>query len=958
MQNSLMTDGILTLFFGKPRQFQFDGTRTSFNAFTATCVLVIALMTAVLGFSPTRAYADAGLSFTTATGVTEGSEHPIGTSLLFTVLSEPDGDTPGTVQVGNGSSLALDSSYSGAIRIPELVSNDASQYTVVSCAKYSFRLSKLTAAILPSTLIRVRSYAFYCCYDLQKVDFQGEPHINYIESHAFEVPSATGVLTDVRFPASLLSIGSYAFSGQSALSKLAFEGESLYRIGEFAFANCGGLKEARIPKLTAATSSFGSYCFSGCTNLAFVEFCSEVASTTEEATGTRFFDECEKLETVVYRGKKVVPSWRRYGSSTELAYEFTASNPKLYYTITYYGSRADAEAANNPIGTVCVRSDTPLCDIKPDMRRTDDSGAVVFDGTALAPLAGFDAWAYEDNPVSTDAPSDSLYAYPVSSNGIESASAVLDADAYPFTGKAVMPSPVVRDAQGTTLELDTDYTLSYERKGADETWAGDANCIEPGDMRVVVTGTGTYSGQVTASYTIAHAQAGDTFTSNGVTYVITEPSDGQTPGEASVGDGTTLAVLPDTQGTLEIPAAVNPDDSLVAYRVTAMNSYAFGSTSAEGACANLESVTLPEGINSLGTYAFGYCSNLTSMTIPASVRDIGARAFQNCIRLADLRFAGDEVDRLSAYCFAFCTSLTHVELPSATVFRENAFSNCTRLIRVDFLGPIEQAGTTQFSGCTRLARVVFHTADIWPGSFIASEPAFYGLATFKNAVGAECGRAILKVGTPLSSITPTIEKSYLLEGEVPEVPKGFGRWAVDGSDTEDAESFEGTCSFIPFGEPAEPDEPTVVPTDSDKPTEPEKTETADRQTADVVQQSLQERQTVLGGSGTSKAIYRVISTDSFSVSYAASQATGKKATVPASVTLDGVTYKVVKVDKNAFAGTKVQTVTIKSKSLTSLRKAFSSSKVKKVIAPKAQKKAYRKLLAKKACGKTVKVTWK
>ena len=48
-------------------------------------------------------------------------------------------------------------------------------------------------------------------------------------------------------------------------------------------------------------------------------------------------------------------------------------------------------------------------------------------------------------------------------------------------------------------------------------------------------------------------------------------------------------------------------------------------------CTNLESVILPNTLESIGEYAFAGCSNLKSVTIPASVKEIGAGAFSSSI---------------------------------------------------------------------------------------------------------------------------------------------------------------------------------------------------------------------------------------------------------------------------------------------------------------------------------------
>ena len=47
-------------------------------------------------------------------------------------------------------------------------------------------------------------------------------------------------------------------------------------------------------------------------------------------------------------------------------------------------------------------------------------------------------------------------------------------------------------------------------------------------------------------------------------------------------------------------------------------------------CSSLTSITIPNGMKSIGSGAFQYCYGITSFTIPNSVTSIGSNAFQNC----------------------------------------------------------------------------------------------------------------------------------------------------------------------------------------------------------------------------------------------------------------------------------------------------------------------------------------
>ena len=57
-------------------------------------------------------------------------------------------------------------------------------------------------------------------------------------------------------------------------------------------------------------------------------------------------------------------------------------------------------------------------------------------------------------------------------------------------------------------------------------------------------------------------------------------------------------------------------------------------------------LVIPDGVTSIGEYAFCDCEALTSVTIPASVTSIGEGAFAACVSLANVEFEGDmdEID--------------------------------------------------------------------------------------------------------------------------------------------------------------------------------------------------------------------------------------------------------------------------------------------------------------------------
>ena len=106
-------------------------------------------------------------------------------------------------------------------------------------------------------------------------------------------------------------------------------------------------------------------------------------------------------------------------------------------------------------------------------------------------------------------------------------------------------------------------------------------------------------------------------------------------------------------------------------------------------CANLESITIPEGVKSIGESAFYDCSSLTRIEIPDSATSIGDYAFSRCSNLTDVTI-GNGVTSIGEEAFSDCSSLTSITIPySVTSIGDYAFYGCWNMLKYDFSNCIQ-----------------------------------------------------------------------------------------------------------------------------------------------------------------------------------------------------------------------------------------------------------------------------
>lgn len=142
-----------------------------------------------------------------------------------------------------------------------------------------------------------------------------------------------------------------------------------------------------------------------------------------------------------------------------------------------------------------------------------------------------------------------------------------------------------------------------------------------------------------------------------------------------------------------------------------------------------ESITLPDSVTSIGSYAFYNCGVLKNLNIPKSLTEIGDNAFEWCyslesvdlpeglISIGDSAFLGckklknivipNSVVTVKASAFRMCEALTSAVLPEGlTAVEDYLFADCNNLESIIIPSNVECIGDYAFNGCKKLEEII------------------------------------------------------------------------------------------------------------------------------------------------------------------------------------------------------------------------------------------------------------
>ncbi len=152
----------------------------------------------------------------------------------------------------------------------------------------------------------------------------------------------------------------------------------------------------------------------------------------------------------------------------------------------------------------------------------------------------------------------------------------------------------------------------------------------------------------------------------------------------------------------------------------------------------ITSISLPNGLTSIGAHAFDYCEKITEIQIPQSVTKMGQSVFSSC------------------------RALTSIDIPaSVTTIPYGAFTNCWNLRTINIPEGVQEIGDYVFAGCQNLLSITLPSTITNIGSdALRGIKEIYCLATTPPTINSNSIDADAVVYVPCSKVSDYLAVQY------------------------------------------------------------------------------------------------------------------------------------------------------------------------------------------------------
>ena len=602
----------------------------------------------------------------------------------------------------------------------------------------------LTSIEIPNSVTSIGNYAFYNCTGLTSIEIPDS--VTTIGDYAFYNCTS---LTEVEIPRSVTSIGNNAFSGCTNLKKLTMPGT--FSISNGTFSGVTNVEEVILTGEGAMTAyntlynsanyyqntpwyqsrnsiqsiiigegitSIGSCAFRGCIGLTSVEIPNSVTSIGSSA----FYDCIGLTEVEIPNSVTSIGSYAFYGctglTEVEIPNSVTSIGNYAFYNCTGLTSIEIPEAVTVIEGyTFSYCTELTSVEIP---NSVTSIGSYAFSGcTSLTEV---------EIPNSVTAIGSSAFYYCTGLKKVTIPGTV--SIGYGVFDGVYNVEEVILTGEGEMVDYSSTYSYTPWYKSHNsiqsiiigEGITSIGRCAFYGcygltsvEIPNSVTSIGSYAFYDCTGLTEIEIPSGVTNIEQDAFYDCTGLKKVKMPGTSSIGNSAFWGVK-------------NVEEVILIGEGAIEITYYYQNTPWYQSRNNIQSITIKEGITSIGNHAFRECTGLASIEIPSSVTSIGQYAFYNCTSLTEVEIPRS-VTSIGNNAFRKCTGLTEVEIPnSVTSIGQYAFYNCTSLTEVEIPRSVTSIGNNAFSGCTNLKKLTM------PGTFSISNGTFSGVTNVEEVI--------------------------------------------------------------------------------------------------------------------------------------------------------------------------------------------------------------------------------
>jgi uncharacterized repeat protein (TIGR02543 family) len=598
---------------------------------------------------------------------------------VFSFTLNPDGQSYAVSANPSGSLGIL-----GALILPS--SHLGKPVTAVAADAFSGTIPSkvITGVRVPSSIVTIGEKAFYNCKFMNEITFDDGSSLKEIGVSAFE---GLPLLRSVSFPASLEKIGENAFKGNLLLQTVTFDGESVLKtIDKHAFSGClilenVGINDDGAYTLPNTLLTVGERAFDNDAKLKNTGF---KKGSSLEKIGAHAFNKTALASLFLPKTLTTVESYAFTENQSLVSVEFEAGStieniPGYMFSNCLSLSSIDIPASVKTIGNNAFLNTKSLKKVRMNSLIAENN---LFDHSRILET--------ESKATAVIVPAEHLESYKANNSSYKK-----------YISDAAASAPGGEPSEYTRIIADK-YLIHVQRDGSGS-FKNSLIVYFGNDENLAINGTASNTPALTEIGKFAFAGS-----RNLKSVVISNASGYTVAGSAFLN----CAALE----TANVSGAVSVGVS--AFSGTGLKSVTFGEglTAIGGAafqnCKKLTSVSLPASLTEIGGFAFSGCSSLETVSAfkNGSLEKIGNSAFKDASALSDITFP-DAVNYIGDGAFWNCSSLSEVIIPAnLTEIKSNLF-RASGLQRVAIPALVTAIEPNAFGGCTALAEIDFLSAS-------------------------------------------------------------------------------------------------------------------------------------------------------------------------------------------------------------------------------------------------------